>query len=280
MYDFKNKYFTFCEADGTLTFNGNHDIITQTMIPSNLKTHIKNIVISEGVKQIDRCAFADFLNLEKVTISNSVERLCFKAFSGCDNLKNITIGNGVSVIEDDCFYGCVNLNNVYMNSLSNWCNIKFWSPFSNPLAYTAKLYLNNTQIIDVTIPDDIAQIDKFAFIHCEGLRRVVIPNNIKNISYASFYGCKDLEIVKISNGTLAIDEAAFYDCSSLTYISLPDSIEFMGVNALPDNSSNFTIKCKKDGFIDGLCKIKEINTYTSKIDQFINSVNGLDDHTK
>ena len=80
------------------------------------------------------------------------------AFSGCTDLTSITIHDSVTSIGDHAFYDCTGLTSVNISNIEAWCKINFSDPHSNPLRYANHLYLNNTEITDLIIPDSVTSI--------------------------------------------------------------------------------------------------------------------------
>lgn len=77
------------------------------------KQDITEIVIPEGVKEIGKLKFVNYINLTKVVIPNSVTEIGYEAFYGCDSLKSITLPNSVTMIGYGAFNGCTSLTDIY-----------------------------------------------------------------------------------------------------------------------------------------------------------------------
>ena len=182
-------------------------------IPAN--THI---TIDEGTTCITKYAFYECSGLTSVTLPNSLTYIGDNAFNSCglssvvipDNVKTIgehaffscssltsvTIGCGVTLIEDDAFASCNNLTSVYISDLAAWCKIRFYYEYdlhnSNPLRIAHHLYLNGVEIEDLTIPNSVTSIGRYAFSGCSGLISVTIPNSVTSIGGAAFGNCTNM----------------------------------------------------------------------------------------
>ena len=158
------------------------------------------------------------------------------AFYKCKSLTSVTIPNGVTKIGDNAFYNCTSLTRVDISDLSAWCKISFDDYFANPLRYGAKLYLNGSELTDITIPSDITEIKNYAF-HGSSLKSVTIPNSVTSIGECAFRDCTSLTSITIPDSVTSIGGYAFYNCTSLTSVTIPDSVTSIGSDAFSDCTS-------------------------------------------
>ena len=175
--------------------------------------------------------------LTDAIIPDGVTRIGAHALRNCSSLKSITIPDSVIRIGDDAFADCTNLENVYISDLEAWCQINFARYNSNPMYYAKNLYLNNTLLTDVTIPDSVTGIKSYTFRGCRDLTSVTIHDNVTSIGYGAFSGCSSLPDITIPDSVTSIDGAAFSGCSSLTDITIPDSVTSLGDFAFSDCTS-------------------------------------------
>jgi len=68
---------------------------------------------------------------------------------------------------------------------------------------------------EVVIPDNISEIDSFAFNDCIKLRSVTIPNSVKKIGDCAFANCNSLTNVTIPKTVKEISGSAFFGCNNL-----------------------------------------------------------------
>lgn len=73
-----------------------------------------DIVLPDGITNINSRAFEGCSSLTSVTIPNSVKNIGFCAFSDCSSLTSITIPNSATSIDSLAFYKCSSLNDVFI----------------------------------------------------------------------------------------------------------------------------------------------------------------------
>lgn len=84
---------------------------------------------------------------------------------------------------------------------------------------------------EVTIPNDMVEIPKAAFLSCTRLKKVIISNSVVLIGHSAFAGCTELVDVVIPESVVLIDKYAFADCIALKRINIPSSVKMIGKSA-------------------------------------------------
>lgn len=185
---------------------------------------IPNSVTSIGEHAFENCT----LYLSSVTIGNSVTSIGEYAFNGCSRLSSITIGNSVKSIGSAAFEDCSALTAVhYTGDEAGWCEIRFDDYEANPLYYAHNLYIDNTLVTDLVIPESVTEIKDYAFSGCS-VTQVTIGNSVTSIGDYAFCKCSGLSSVTIGNSVESIGGYAFSDCSGLTSIIIPNSVTSIG----------------------------------------------------
>lgn len=84
------------------------------------------------------------------------------------------------------------------------------------------------ELCEVSLPESLNGIGKYAFRDCVSLEKIVIPDGVLAIQDSAFEGCEALSDVKLGEGLTTIGDEAFVDCVSLTEIKIPKSAEELG----------------------------------------------------
>ena len=231
---------------GQYAFNGCSSL-TSITIPDSVTSignsafegcsSLTSITIPDSVTSIDMCVFQNCTALKSVTLGKGVTSIDQYAFEGCSSLESVTIGNGVTSIGNYAFKGCSSIKSVYITDIAAWCNIEFTTSESNPLYYSANLYLNGELVTELIIPDGVTSIGPFTFRNCSSLTSVTIPDSVTYIGSYIFENCASLKSVTIGNGVTSISSYAFNLCSSLTSITIPDSVTSISSYAFSGCSS-------------------------------------------
>lgn len=203
---------------------------------------------------IGYCAFASCDGLASLVISD--EAYCSigeSAFEYCESLASVTIPSSVTEIGEDAFYYCNQLNAVYYTgSLEQWCGIAFASRSANPLYYANNLYINNTLLTDLVIPNSVTQIGDYIFAGAECLTSLTMHNAVTSVGESAFYSCTGLTSLSIPNSVTSIGSSAFSGCTGLCYVTIPSSVRFVGlfsfygVKLVVDNSGAAGSSCGAD----------------------------------
>ena len=162
-------------------------------------TLLNNLVIPDGVTSIKRYTFPS------------------------NKFTSITIPTTVTTFEDDAFYGCSGLGSVKISSLESWLDSSFASSTANPLYYNGNLYLNDTLLNNLVIPDGVTSIKKYTFLS-DKFTSITIPKTVTNIDSYAFFGCNGLSSIEIPDTVTSIGEYSFKGCSSLTSITIPSKV--------------------------------------------------------
>ena len=145
-----------------------------------------------------------FFNTEIVAFNElkyftSLTTLSGKAFSHCTKLWKIELPENITIIEDGEAY-----------------DGEIRGTFAN------------TAITNISIPNAVTSIGRYAFRFCTYLKRVQLGNKITVIGYEAFRKCISLSNIILPNSLVEIESNVFYDCETLTNITIPENVSTLG----------------------------------------------------
>lgn len=86
----------------------------------------------------------------------------------------------------------------------------------------------SSNIVGVTMHNNITLIDGYAFQYCKKLKEVINwPIGVASIPYGCFWECSSLNF-EIPSHITSIEDYAFWSCSSLTNVTIPDGVTKIG----------------------------------------------------
>lgn len=145
---------------------------------------VTDLVIPEGVTEIEMGAFRGCTSIKTVVIPDSTTHIYWNVFENCCNLESVTFGSGLTNLYDMVFADCEKLKSVYISDLAAWCEMEYISSF--PFGYGANLYLNGDMVTDLIIPEGVMHIASYAFSGCQGIETITFPSSITDIGYDAF----------------------------------------------------------------------------------------------
>lgn len=148
-----------------------------------------------------------------------VTRIRSQGFKNCSNLLSLQIPGNLRSIGDEAFDNYSQLQNIYISNLTSWCTISgIWNLTRCGYEEKRNLYLNNTLLSELIIPDGITSINTSAFANYKNIANVTIPNSVINIDYGAFENCTNITSVVIGKNVTFIEDNAFRDCPKLIEI--------------------------------------------------------------
>lgn len=275
----------------------------------NKCVNLTSVVIPEGVTFIGQYAFGS-TGISSLTLPKSVTTIELGSFDGCGSLTSLTIEGGETVhtitftgnnsfrncssittvrlgkvnvnTRSETFGGCTNVESVYLSDLSSYLGsvIQNNSNFLTSTTKNVKIYLNDSEITTLNVPNDVTSIPQFSFRGCTGITSVTLPNTVTNVYYSAFYKCSGLVTVDLGTGVTVIADNAFRDCTNLESITMPNAIScssntFSGCSKLTDiyitNISNW---CASSFATLGNAAPNYANTLSKKM--YVNNVKVTD----
>ncbi|MBO4697961.1 MAG: leucine-rich repeat protein, partial [Lachnospiraceae bacterium] len=217
----------------------------------NGDTFLIDLEIPEGVTQINDYAFAGYCRLRTVSIPDSVTTIGVRAFYGCYNIEAVTIGAGITSIGASAFEGCDYMRvTYYSGNRDDWFGITFGNAYANPLSGSHLLMIDNHEVTYVGVPENVTEINDFAFYGCTSIRHITIHRKVTSIGNDAFTGCSSIELALIPAFAIKylpkaklhsvwiscgeIEKKAFAGCAELTTIEIQKNVTAIGESAFKD----------------------------------------------
>lgn len=267
------------------TFENGEACVVQTNSPAS-RNYTGTIIVPDSayyngkmypVTGIGNKAFYTY-KLDSIILPRTLRYIKLHAFENCNNLKSIVIPEGMEKIDDRAFrYSSITsltlpstirelgdiaqqtkISDIHVPDISTWCSV-ILNDFNLPDNWN--LYVGDSLIEHLEIPENTPCINPFVFAVCRSIRSVKIPASLDSISYYAFYYCPNLESVEIPESSrltsignyafykcpnlesavipedsrlTSIGIAAFHGCSQLRTMQLPESLREIGEEALSD----------------------------------------------
>ncbi len=163
-------------------------------------TSLTDVVLSDGVKSIPYCAFANCTNLQNVSVPDSVTSIGLRG-------ESYAVGGGKYEYE---FY--VENKGPYKHytedSVTGEGEINYY--------YLEGSFYECTALKEINLPDSIIIIGYDSFSK-SGLEKVPNLKNVTEMGYGVFRGCQNLEKIEIElNDEVVLGEYLFEDCQNLS----------------------------------------------------------------
>jgi hypothetical protein len=184
-----------------------------------------------------------YLNDELITdliIPDGVTSIAPRAFSYCKGIESVTIPTSVTYIGDCAFNSCQNLNKIIIADVAAWCRIDLDYYAFKDITYN--LYVNDTLIKDLVVPEGVTNIPPVTFSGCTSIERVTLPAGMVSIDNRAFANCTELKNVIMGEDITSIGDYAFADCRKLTDINIPASVTSIGNSAFASCRNLFNVK--------------------------------------
>lgn len=221
----------------------------------SLRQYFNDVTIPDSVTEIGDKVFYNCSGLTSIVIPEKVTTIGEEAFYGCSGITNISIPEKVTAIGNKAFVDCSGLSSITVDADNNTYyseNDCLIEKESNTLILGCK---------NSVIPNNITEIENYAFYNCSELTSIIIPENVKTIGFDAFTGCNGLSSINVDsnnttfysenncliqktkrattlflgcknsiipNSVTTIGNNSFYNCKGLKSINIPDSVTYIG----------------------------------------------------
>ena len=174
-------------------------------------------------------AFNGCTNLESISLP-PIGYIGANAFRDCSSLQCLKISSSFSSTSTGAFVGASSLTRVDVPDLETWIGCVFTTyaasygqyPFS--VSQNGHLYINNTEIIDLVIPNTVTSLGQGAFAYFVSIESISIPSSVTSIGNSCFVGCNSLTEITIPTTVDSLGNSVFSGLSGLTSITVGASV--------------------------------------------------------
>ena len=191
---------------------------------------IQKITLGDEVTRIENRVFTGCTYLSDVIIGDGVVTIGSGAFLSCGTIENLTIGRGLRSVDSDAFSSTY-ITNLHIDNIADWCRISFYHERSTPFSAITNLYVNDTLVTDLVIPEGITSMGTYTFAGFEQMNSVTICGTLTSIGNYAFYKCTSLKKVVIEEGVTTIGGYSFAYCKALTNVNIPNTVKVLGGGA-------------------------------------------------
>ncbi len=197
--------------------------------------HSKDVVIPDGVVNIEKYSFHSRSDIRSIVFPDSVVNIGDAAFYECIGLERIVIPDSVTNIGINAFSDCrgltdregfVIVGNVLFDYVGDSADIVIPNHVTriddsafrccDPIRARVKSGTCNQDGVRVVIPDSVVSIGDEAFRDCRTVKRVEIPDSVKRIGDKAFYKCRSLSELIMSDGLdISMGKEVFGECTKL-----------------------------------------------------------------
>lgn len=197
---------------------------------------LKQVVLSEALKEIGNNTFLNCERLEDLNFPESLNRIGSFSFCNCVALKNVNIPANVSQIECAAFAGCYGLEKFEVDVINPYFSVVDGVIFNKdltkliafPCGFKSKHYsipegtkviaegsFLAAQIESISFPTTLELIEGWSFRFCENLKSIDIPDSVTEIGELAFQFCTSLSHVKLSKQVNILSPSTFGGCDNL-----------------------------------------------------------------
>ena len=213
-------------------------------------TSLEEVVLPEGLEDIESGAFRNCKNLKKINLPESLVNIYDFAFESCTGLTEIELPSQLKSIDYFAFTGCSSLKeivipdsvrSIYPGAFSSCENLGSVVMGENVGVLGENMFKDCPNLFEIAMPSecDVALMDGSSFntntnytgrpllsiaLGCNTVKKVTITKG-EEIPDFAFSGCTSLESVIIPSTIKKIECYAFKDCTSLKSITIPSTVK-------------------------------------------------------
>lgn len=197
-------------------------------------TGLGEIQLPPGIVELGQFSFARS-SITGVTVPFGVTTVSYGAFYHCDNLERVSLPGSIMRVEPKAFSHTPWMNH-FLEGLPVEGNE---SSDENYLISGGVLVAYRGGDSQAVIPDGVRVIAAEAFRNHGELESVALPDSVTVIGEGAFEECGNLSALFLGGQIRQIKDRAFDGCS-LQQVTLPESVEEIGIRAFGSAEISFT----------------------------------------
>lgn len=182
---------TYYYDDTGSRYDKNHK--KHKVLPGELE--VDKVIVTQGSKNLGWGALFEALNPKEIILPEGLTNIEDETFNGLSRLEYINIPDSVTKIESGAFDNCTALR-----------MISFGKGMTE---IPSKLLFNNSNVRFVEFRGDVTSIGDSAFRNCTALEEIEIPSTVTKIGANAFNKCLKLKSITIGGAVKEIGEGAF-----------------------------------------------------------------------
>lgn len=249
--------------------------ITELVIPETLPVDGEFYPVEYIGTSGGNGAFRDCFNLTTVSFPSGLKYIEDNAFAACTSLTEVELPAGLEYLGGNAFGTCTELSSINIPKDCRTNTNAGENQYPGPFSYTPSLtnveleegrtfidngFFDDSGITEITIPDSVTDIGRYAFRHTENLTTVNIsensqlqkigwsafsesaitsfymPDTVDFVDVAAFAGCEQLESVRLSPNMTCnenqpargYDTGVFEGCYALDNFIFPEGLTKIG----------------------------------------------------
>lgn len=169
---------------------------------------IGGIIYTKDLKKLKRCPLA--LYSEELLLPEGLEEIEEDAFNGCANLQKVQMPTSLKHIGRSAFSGSS------ISTVGNFDNVNMIDSWA---------FAGTKNLETFVVPENVSVVNDYTFYYCEKLGFVYLPTKIRKFGNDAFYGCESLTFIdsKIEDiDSVMVDYSSYLEAYT-SFGNIPDT---------------------------------------------------------
>ncbi len=238
---------------------------------------LSNVIFEENsnLRAIGSYAFANSYSLTEISLPNSLAQLGDFAFLDSALVGDIKLSSNLTYLGAGAFASCHNLENIIVNdeniAYQSIDGVVYTKDRKRIIAYpagnsrttyaildgtetvSAAAIYGSSNLLHVTLPDDVVYIEEYAFAYMSSLRSMEITKNVMQVGrYAFLHDMAMCDLTFSENSVLPRISYGSFAYSGITSVIIPKSVSTMAQGAFIGCSLLSSVTFEKDSKLESI----------------------------